>query len=237
MNDARIFAYGTPCDKYFFLAVIGWGYQSGKVVVRMIGVYMRRGRHMVRQWVADPKWQGRARQGAYVLAGFCLSAASLDHGWLPLVMGFVWACQGWEAVLAALGGIVGYALFWQQLAGQGILLTLLALTGALLLAQRQVCREVPLLIPAIGMLMVSGMGLAFQILAGDNTPIPLYLLRVALGGATPWLFIQASAKGNPMVRWLCWGVFALGLAQMVPFRWLGLGYVAAGMAASAAPFP
>ena len=94
-----------------------------------------------------------------------------------------------------------------------------------------------MLIPAIGMLMVSAMGLGFQILAGDNTPVPLYLLRVALGGAVPWLFIEASGKGNPMLRWLCWGVFALGLAQILPFRWLGLGYVAAGAAAAAAPFP
>lgn len=203
----------------------------------MIGVYMRRGRHMLRQWVADPRLQNRARQIAHVLAGFCLSAASLDNGWLPLAMGLVWACRGWEAVLAALGGVAGYALFWQQLSGQGILLTALSLTGALLLADRQICREVPMLIPAVGMLMVSATGLGFQILAGDTTPIPLYLLRVALGGAIPGLFIQASVKGNPMLRWLCWGVFALGLAQILPFRWLGLGYVAAGLASAAAPFP
>ncbi len=151
----------------------------------MIGLYMRRGRHILRQWVRDPKLQERARQGAHILAGFCLSAASLEQGWLPLVMGLVWACRGWEAVLAALGGIAGYGIFWQQGAGQGILLTGISLGGVLLLADRRISRELPLLIPAVGMLMVSAVGLGFQILGGDTTPIPLYLLRVALGGAAP----------------------------------------------------
>ena len=203
----------------------------------MIGVYMRRGRHLLGQWVADPQLQARARQGAHILAGFCLSAASLDQGWLPLVMGLVWACRGWEAVLAAVGGVTGYLIFWQQLAGQGVLLTVLSLVGALLLADRRISRELPLLIPSVGMLMVSAAGLGFQVLAGDTTPIPLYLLRVALGGATPWLFTQVREKGNPILRWLSWGVFALGLAQMLPVSWLGMGYVAAGVAASVAPFP
>ena len=203
----------------------------------MIGVYMRRGRHILGQWVRDRKVQERVRQGMYFLAGFCLSAASLEQGWLPLVMGLVWACRGWEAVLAALGGVAGYGLFWQQTAGQGILLTGLSLAGTLLLADRQISRELPLLIPSLGMLMVSGVGLGFQILAEDTTPILLYLLRVALGGAAPWLFIQVSEKGNPLLRWLCWGVVALGLAQILPFPWLGLGYVAAGMAAAAGAFP
>lgn len=203
----------------------------------MIGLYMRRGRHILHQWVLDPKVREKARMAAHFLAGFCLSAASIAQGWLPLVMGLVWACRGWEAVLAALGGMVGYGIFWQQLGGQGILLTGLSLAGALLLADRRVSRELPLLIPAVGMLMVSGVGLGFQILAGDTTPILLYLLRVALGGAAPWLFIRTAAKGNPMLRWLCRGVFVLGLAQILPFPWLGLGYVAAGVAAAAGPFP
>ena len=203
----------------------------------MIGLYMRRGRHILRQWLKDPKLQEKTRQGAYFAAGFCLSAASLEQSWLPLVMGLVWACRGWEAVLAALGGIAGYGIFWQQGAGQGIGLTALSLLGVLLLADRRISRELPLLIPAVGMVMVSGMGLGFQILAGDTTPIPVYLLRVALGGAAPWLFIRVRAKENPLLRWLCCGVFTLGLAQMLPVPWLGLGFVAAGMAATAGSFP
>ena len=181
----------------------------------MIGLYMRRGRHILHQWVLDPKFREKARMAAHFLAGFCLSAASIAQGWLPLVMGLVWACRGWEAVLAALGGMVGYGIFWQQLGGQGILLTGLSLAGALLLADRRVSRELPLLIPAVGMLMVSGVGLGFQILAGDTTPILLYLLRVALGGAAPWLFTKWMEKREPVLEWLCWGLFTLGETEMV----------------------
>lgn len=203
----------------------------------MIGIHMRRGRHILRQWVRDPKVQEKIRLAARFLAGFCLSAASIKQSWLPLVMGIVWASRSWGAVLAALGGMAGYGFFWQQWAGQGIALTGLSLVGVLLLADRRVSRELPLLIPSVGMVMVSGMGLGFQILAGDTTPIPVYLLRVALGGAVPWLFIRTSEKNEPMLRWACGGVFTLGLAQILPIPWLGLGYVAAGVAAAAGSFP
>lgn len=203
----------------------------------MISSYVRQGHHTLRRWVLDPRVHCVARGGAHVLAGFCLSAASLEQGLLPLVMGLVWACRGWRAVLVAAGGIAGYGMFWDSAAMQGIVWTGLALMGVLLLSELRVSREFPLFIPATGMLMVSAVGLGFQIFAGERAPIPLYLIRVALGGAAPWLFGRWTQKREPVAGWFCWSFFALGLAQILPVTWLGLGFVAAGAATVMRPFP
>ena len=203
----------------------------------MITGYVRRGQRVFGRWVLDPGVQGTAKACAHVLAGFCLSAASLEQGMLPLVMGLVWACRGWWSVLAAVGGGLGYSVFWGLGSPQGLIWTGLALAGVLLLGNRRISREAPLLIPALGMLMVSATGLGFQIFAGDTTPIPLYLIRVALGGAAPWLFSKWMEKKEPLLRWLCWGLLCLGLAQMAPLPWLGLGFCAAGFTAVRCAFP
>ena len=203
----------------------------------MISSYVRQGQHTLRRWALDPRVHGGAIGAAHVLAGFCLSAASLEQGLLPLVMGLVWACRGWQAVLAAAGGMVGYGLFWGSAGLQGVIWTGLALAGVLLFGDRRISREYPMLIPATGMLMVSAVGLGFQIFGGDTTSVPLHLIRVALGGATPWLFGRWMQKREPLTAWFCWGFFALSLAQIVPVTWLGLGFVAAGAAAAVQAFP
>jgi len=172
-----------------------------------------------------------------LLAGFCLSAASLEQGALPLVMGLVWACRGLDAVLAAAGGCLGYWVFWGQAGQQGLWYTGLALVGVLLLGDRRISRELPLLIPSIGMLTVSAVGLGYQILAGDTTSVLLHLLRVALGGAAPWLFWTARQRRDPVAEWLSWGLVTLALAQIAPVSWLGLGFVAAGVMSVWGAFP
>lgn len=203
----------------------------------MISSYIRQGHHTLRRWALDPGVHRAAEGAVHVLAGFCLSAASLSQGMLPLVLGLVWACRGWQAVLTAAGGLAGYGLFWGAGSLQGLLWTGLSLLGVLLLGDRRISRELPLLIPAVGMLTVSAVGLGFQIFAGDTTAIPLYLLRVALGGAAPWLFHRWQARGEPVAGWFCWGLLSLGLAQIAPVRWLGLGFAAAGAMAAAGTFP
>lgn len=203
----------------------------------MISAYVRQSEQTLRRWALDPGVQQIAKGGAHVLAGFCLSAASLEQGMLPLVMGLVWACRGWRAVLVAAGGCLGYGLFWGAAGIMGLTWTGLALLGVLLLGDRRICREAPLLIPAAGMLMVSAVGLGFQLLAKDATPVLLHLIRVALGGAAPWLFIRWQEKRTPVTGWFCWGFLTLGLAQMLLFSWLGLGYMAAGGAVVLGAFP
>lgn len=203
----------------------------------MISVYVRQGRHALRRWLLDPRIHRVARWAAHALAGFCLSAAGIAQGALPLVSGLVWSSRGVSAVLAAAGGLLGYWQLWGQAGLQGLFWTVPALVGALALADRRISRELPLLIPALGMLTVSAAGLGFQLLAGDTTSVWLYLLRVALGGAAPWLFWAARQKQSPVPQWLTWGMLALGLAQLAPVPWLGLGFVAAGAATVAGAFP
>ena len=203
----------------------------------MISTYIAKSQHTLRRWAVDPAVHSFGRGAAHVLAGFCLSAASISQGMLPLVMGLVWACRGWRAVLVAAGGALGYGVFWGAVSIQALIWTGLALLGVLLLGDRRISRELPLLIPAIGMLTVSAVGLGFQLLAGDTTPIALYLVRVALGGAAPWLFCRWFLRKEPVLEWLCWGLFALGLAQIAPLSWLGLGFLAAGIASVGFPVP
>lgn len=203
----------------------------------MMTGYIRRGQHTLRRWILEPRTLAVGRGCAHLLAGVCLSAASVEQGMLPLVLGLVWACRGWRAVLVAAGGALGYGLFWGMAGLQGVIWTVFALLGVLLLGQRPIVRSAPLLVPAVGMLMVSATGLAFQLLAGDNTSIPLYLIRVALGGAAPWLFSAWMEKREPLLEWLCWGLFTLGLAQIAVVPWLGLGYVAAGFVTVRCAFP
>ena len=203
----------------------------------MISAYIRQSQSTLRRWAIHPKTHICVRGLAHVLAGFCLSAAGLEQGMLPLVLGLVWACRGWRAVLVAAGGMAGYGVFWGGGSLQAILWTGLALAGVLLLGDRRIAREMPLLIPSVGMLMVSAVGLGFQLLAGDTTTVSLYLIRVALGGATPWLFDRWLQKQEPLVEWLCYGLFTLALAQIAPIPWLGFGFVAAGAAAVRGAFP
>lgn len=203
----------------------------------MISVYVRQGRQVLRRWVLDPRIHTAARWAAHALAGFCLSAAGIAHCALPLGAGLVWTCRGLPGVLAALGSMLGYWHFWQAAGVQGLLWTPIALAGTLLLADRPIRRELPLLLPALGMLSVSAAGLGFQLFAGDPTSVWMYLLRVALGGAAPWLFYAARRKEAVVARWLAWGCLGLGLAQIAPLSWLGLGFVALGAMTVAGAFP
>lgn len=203
----------------------------------MISVYVRQSHQVLRRWLLDPKTHTAARWAAHALAGFCLSAAGIDEGILPLASGLVWASRGFPGILAAVGSAFGYWFFWGKAGIQGLYWTGAALVGMLLLADRPIRRELPMLIPALGMLATSATGLGFQLWAGDTTTVWLYLLRVALGGAAPWLFWCARQKGASVARWLAWGCFCLGLAQIAPLPWLGLGFVVLGVMTAGGAFP
>ena len=199
--------------------------------------YVRQGKSVLSRWALEPAVKQYARAAAYALGGFVFSAASLEHGALPLSMGFVWACRGWSAVLAALGGALGYWVFWGSAALQCIAWLALSLPAVLLLGNHRLSREYPLLFPACAMLVVAGAGLGFQLLMRDDTPILLYLLRVGLGGGSTWVFYQVLHMKNPIHRWLGIGLLIFSLAQILPVSWLGLGFLAAGAVTVAGAFP
>ncbi len=202
-----------------------------------LGSYVRQGQSAVRRLAVNPWVHKAARIAAHVLAGFCLSAASLADKPLPLAMGLVCGCSGWSAVLAALGGAAGYLIFWGEL---GRLCTPWLLSGllvTLLLADRRLVRSAPLLLPATAGLQVAVWGLVLQIMTGQGMPLPMYLLQVCLAVASAWLFTRVLRGRNPFLDWLACGLGVLALAQIVPIPYLGLGYVAAGILAVLAAFP
>lgn len=199
--------------------------------------YVRKGQHALRRCAYDPRVHIAARCLAYGLAGFCLSAASLGGYCQPVAMGLVCACTGWSAAMVAVGGSLGYLVFWGQAGYQALVWMALSVITVLLLSDRRILRTAPLLLPASAGLLVAAAGLGFQMALQDATPIPAYLIRVALGFGSTWLFSRVLLGRNPLLEWLTCGVAVLALAQIVPIPYLGLGYVAGGILVSAGAFP
>ena len=199
--------------------------------------YVRQGRRKLLSFFLDPKVQLYARGVGWFLAGLGLSAASLANVSLPLSMGLVFSASGGSAVLAALGGCAGYLLFWGKAGLQGVGWCLLGAVATLLLKNRRLERETPLLLPAVAGLTVSGMGVLFQAWLMDGTPVSVYLLRVCMGLGTTWLFCRVMEARHPIRDWLACSLGVLALAQIAPAPWLSLGMVAGGALAVMGAFP
>ena len=199
--------------------------------------YVRRGERSLRRWLIDPKVHIPLRLASQFLVGFLLSAASLGNYPQPVAAGLVCGATGWTAVTMALGSGVGYLAFWGSAGSQWILWSVLALAAALLLGSAGISRRTPLLLPALMGLILSACGVAFQIWMGDTTPVSVYLVRVVLGAACAWLFRRVLQGREPLLDWLASGLGVLALAQIAPLPYLGLGYLAAGIAGVAGTFP
>ena len=199
--------------------------------------YIRRGHHALRRWALDPRIHTAARATAYLLSGFCLSAAGLANVPLPLALALVCACDRRSAFLSAIGAAIGYRVFWGDAGLQPICWVLAGLLCATALPSSAVCRRAPMLLPSLSGLIVAATGVLFQHFAGDTTPILLYLLRVALAPAVTRLLTLVFQGRNPILEWLTCFVATLALAQIVPFPYFGLGYLAAGALCTAGAFP
>lgn len=199
--------------------------------------YVRQGRHTLRRWAVDPKVHVGLRAAAHFLAGFALSAASLANGILPLSLALTCACSGYAAVLVAGGGALGYLCFWGDAAQQAAVWLGAGLVISLLLADRRICRSAPWLLSAAAGLTVAVCGVLFQGLGREDSPVVLYLLRVALAVACTQLFTQVLQRRNPILDWITCGFGVLALAQIAPIPYLGLGYIAAGLLCCSASFP
>ena len=202
-----------------------------------IGVYVRRGQRWLRRWAADPRVHTLLQGGGFLLAGFCASAASLGNYFQPLALGLLCAQSGWPAVLTAIGALSGYFVFWGNAGAQGAVWISAGLLAALLLNGRKIQRETPLLMPAVAGFTVACTGLAFQYIGLQSPPVQLYLLRIAAGALSAYLFCAATERRDPVVDWLVSALGVLALAQLMPVPCLGLGYVAAGLLAMTGAFP
>ena len=171
----------------------------------------------------------------YFLAGFCLTAASLGNGFLPLGMGFICACSGTMSLWAAIGGVLGYTLFWGGLQPIAWCASALLLSAAL--GDRKICKNTPLLLPMAAALAVALWGVLFQAFSGDKTPVALYLLRILMALAACGVFVRVLQERNPLFDWFACGFGVLALSQILPLPYLSLGYVAVGALLVRGAFP
>ncbi len=199
--------------------------------------YVHRGKNRLRILLADRKVHVALRMLGYILAGFLLSGAALLQRAMPLSMGFVWACSGWTAALAALGGAAGYWAFWGTAGYQGMIWCGISFLGVAAMGNKRICRETPMLAPATAALITAVTGVSFQTFAADTTPVAVFLLRVVLSGCCAWLFNEVMEGRNPILDWIATGLAVLALAQITPVPYLGLGFLAAGALCVAGAFP
>lgn len=202
-----------------------------------ISSYIRRGQHSLKALALDPRIHNGSRAVTQVLSGLVLSAAGLGGAPQSIALGLICASAGMQALLVSVGSAVGYWLFWGNAGLQGQMWTVLGLFCAATLGDRRISREVPLLLPSLAGLIVSGSGVLFQIWLGDDTSIPIYLLRVAMGASTAWLFQIVRQRRDPIADWLACALVVLALARFRLTPYLNLGAVAAGALASAGAFP
>ena len=120
--------------------------------------------------VSDPRMRRAAEVAGYGLGGFCCSAVSLAGRSVPLAMGLSCALTGWRALMAGLGSLLGYLLFWGGDAVGMVWSLGGCLIGLLPESPGETERPGPL-IPALAAFWVSASGLAWQMLLGDTTPV------------------------------------------------------------------
>ncbi len=203
-----------------------------------LGSYVRRGKRVLRRFLSDPKLRLPLKLAGCFLAGMALSAASLGNRPQPVVLGVLCAgIGGWLPIPFGLGAAAGYWLFWGQAGLQGIVWTAAGLPVCVLLGQKPISRQMPLLQPALAALTVAVSGVLFQVWQGDDTSIPMYLLRVGLAFGASWLFAQVLHRRDTVADWAAAAVAVLARAQIAPLPFLDLGIVAAGAMTLLAPFP
>ncbi len=140
-------------------------------------------------------------------------------------------------MLVAVGGCLGYWIFWDGAGGQGPAWMAMGLLLSTLLGGKKVTRHMPLLMPALAAAAVAFTGLLFQLLGTATDSVTLYLLRIGLAAGGTRIFAIAMKRRDPVVDWLACALVVLALAQVAPLPALSLGFLAAGMLGSRAPFP
>lgn len=197
---------------------------------------VRRWKAAARRWALEPRVHKVLRASAHVLSGFVLSAASLSHRAQALALGLICAQSGSSSVLTALGAAVGYLIFWGKSGIEGALGSALALLLSLTVgATRSASRSAWVMSASAG-LASSVAGLWAQQL-GLGAPTGIYLLRLALSTLSARLFLQVKSRKDTVADWAACALGVLGLAQVVPWRWLSLGFPAVGALTTAAAFP
>ncbi len=191
----------------------------------------------LRRLAADPRFSGAARSIFYILMGLIFSAASLGGYALPLSLCILLSCPRGPGILSFCGGVLGYHLFWGQAGIPGILSLIIGLPVSLLFSENPMPRQKPYFLPMLSAFCVAFSGVILQFLTGDPTPIPVYLLGIAISFCGTLLFLQLRFHRTAVTDWLCIGLLVLSLAQIAPISYLNLGLIAAGFFFGSVTFP
>ena len=190
---------------------------------------LQRAKNGAGRWASRPGIRGMIELIWAALRGFLLSAGALAHAPMPLGLGLLMNTGGLRGIVMAAGSCAGYWLFWGENGFQGMIWTWMGLvTGWFLGKQQQ-----PLsLMAALGAFLPSAAGLGFQILWNDDTSIPIYLLRVAVGLGSGVLWSLCREGRLPAAGWIAQGVWVLALSPIG-----NLGFLLAGVLATGGTFP
>ena len=175
---------------------------------------------------------GPGRQGAvfagWFFGGYALAAASVQGQFQSLPLGLLCACRGGPAAIAAaLGGALGYLRFWGWGAWQGIFWLAAGLVVSLSLGDAGISSRQRLMLPACAAVIAAGGGVLWLLRWGDDTPIPIYLTRVALSLLSTLIFRAFLERRGSWADWLAQGLAVLALAQ-ISVLGVNLGLAAAG---------
>ena len=203
----------------------------------MMETYLRRGQRSLERMALSPK----VRTAAVILgcsgSGLLLSAVGLGNLPQPVAMGLLCCASGWRALLMMLGAVAGYPTFWGMAGNQGIVWAAAGGLLAILVNRRPESRDQPLMLPVIAGILTVVTDLGFRLILRESVPFFQMPLRAAIACFSGILFTQASRCRDPVTDWLVEGVLVLALAQLSLGKWLGLGYLAAGLMAVGAAFP
>lgn len=207
-------------------------------MIMMVSTYLRRWRRMLQRLTAASSMQKLLQMAGTALMGFCLSAASLGNAPQPFCMAVLCAgLPGWQPLVYALGGVVGYWLFWGNAGLQGIAWIAAAMPVCVMLGQKKASSQNELLQPAMAALILATSGVLFQLWQGDDTPIVMYVLRVGLAFGSTWLVRFDRQNRETAADWVLMAIGVLALAQIAPVSWLNIGIVAGAVIVAVSPFP
>ena len=207
-------------------------------MMMLLGTYVRRYRRILRSLALQPAMQTPVKMLGLFLLGFCLSAASLGNRIQPFPLAVL--CTGlsaWMPLAFALGSALGYWSHWALQGLQGFVWIAAGMPVCVLLAQRKISKDIPLLLPLMAAMIVAAGGVIFQLWRGDDTTIAMYLLRIGLAFGSTWIFSQVRQRRDAAADWAAQGILVLALAQIAPLPSWNLGFLAAGMVAVSMPFP
>lgn len=191
--------------------------------------------HRLRREMNRPIVREGLAHGCAFLGSFCLSATNFALLPQPVCLGVLCAgLPGWLPMSYALGGSLGYWLFWGQEGLQGLFWLAAGLPVCCLVRHKDKL-SLPLVSLLAALIVASG-GVIFQVWQGKQTEIPLYLLRIAVafGAAT---VAQLVRQREPLAQALALGVGVLALTQIGMVPYCNFGVAVAAALSLCAPFP